>query len=128
MRKVLLALALPVVMTAGCCTCDNGVSTGWSFQVLRPPVVKTESQMLVGSANTMAASGLPVGGFAGPITAAQMQTSAPPPPVAAAAPCTPPASALPMPQREPEAKKMTCEEWCEMMRQVQRQQLPKREE
>lgn len=112
-----------VVSAGGCHQCGPKASTGWNFQVLRPPIVTTESAVLAGSSSAFSAGATGFGQVVGPVGPGQFTTAAAP---AMEPQQAPPCSARPerlgMPSQEPRKTALTCEEWCEVMRKVQQQQ------
>jgi hypothetical protein len=124
-----------------CAKCDR-VSTGWRFEVLRPPVVEQSAPMLIQQSPGYL-SMQSMGAVAGPIAGGQfysapglqlapqavsctpppqMPYAAPPPPQApAAAPSCMSGAAAPAQAPAAAPARMTCEEWCELMRETARQ-------
>jgi len=159
MRPFLFIAGAAVVLASGCGLQRDHVSTGWEFRVIRPPIVRTESQMLVGANGSFNTTAQTLGQVAGPVLDSDVrsfQHNAPyiPPPAYAApaatyaapapassipppgvmlsrstlpppTPCSPPAPAVMYGVEPVDVRRLTCEEWCELMRQIERQKLPR---
>ena len=127
-RKLLLLGALGAGL-AGCHHCSkcDRVQTGWRFEVIRPPMIEQSAPMLVqqspGYLTTQS-----MGAVAGPIAGGEFYQQPAPQMIApqmapmAAPPCMPyangPARSAPAVGQQ---QRLTCEEWCELMRETARQ-------